>query len=72
VNTRWLTEDVPFGLATWSALGASAGVAAPVMEALITLASAVLGIDFRSSSRSLAELGLAGLTPSEMLSLVGQ
>ncbi len=70
INTRWLTEDVPYGLATWAALGAQAGVATPVMEALVTLASAVLGIDCRAEGRSPADLGLAGLTAPAIAELL--
>jgi opine dehydrogenase len=62
VNTRWLTEDVPYGLATWAALGDRAGVEAPVIDALITLASAVLATDFRVGFRSLHDLGVAALS----------
>jgi opine dehydrogenase len=70
VATRWLTEDVPYGLATWAALADAAGVETPVMDALVTLSSAVLGIDCRTQARTLAELGLAGLDPAAMRALV--
>jgi hypothetical protein len=40
------------------------------MEALITLASVVLAQDFRATGmRTLATLGLDGLTPSELAAL---
>ena len=61
IETRWLTEDIPFGLATWALLGDQLGVETPVIDALVTLASATLGKDFRSSTRGLQALGLAGL-----------
>lgn len=67
VETRWLTEDVPFGLVTWAALAAVANVPTPMLDALVTLASAVLGQDFRQSGRSLASLGLAELSPAEIV-----
>jgi opine dehydrogenase len=51
VETRWLTEDIPYGLATWAALGDQLGVETPVMDALVTLASATLGRDFRAETR---------------------
>ena len=41
VETRWLTEDIPFGLATWALLGDQLGVETPI-DALVTLASATL------------------------------
>jgi len=61
VETRWLTEDIPYGLATWSLLGDSQGVETPVIDALIALASATLSRDFWAEARDLAQLGLAGL-----------
>lgn len=66
VDTRWLTEDIPFGLATWSALGDRLGVDTPVMDALITLASATLGRDFRAESRTLATVGLSALDDTQL------
>lgn len=59
VETRWLTEDIPYGLATWSLLGDRLGVETPVMDALVTLASATLSRDFRAETRNLDALGLS-------------
>lgn len=59
VDSRWLTEDVPYGLATWAALGDAVDVSTPVMDALITLASVMLGRDFRAEHRALGDLGIA-------------
>ena len=56
-------EDVSYGLATRAALAARVGVPTPVMDAIVTLASAVLGTDCRAEARKLAELGLAGVGP---------
>jgi opine dehydrogenase len=72
IETRWLTEDVPYGLGTWAALASLADVPVPMMESLITLASAVLGTDLRGYVRSLAQLGLAGKTPVEIQRFVSQ
>ncbi|MDO8942072.1 MAG: NAD/NADP octopine/nopaline dehydrogenase family protein, partial [Desulfobacterales bacterium] len=63
LNTRWLTEDLPYGLATWMALAEPLGVKMPVARSLITLGSALLGRDFGSESRGLRALGIEGLTP---------
>lgn len=70
IATRWLTEDVPYGLVTWAALAAQVGVATPVMDALITLASAVLGTECRAEGRSPADLGLDGLTAAAIAELL--
>lgn len=61
IDSRWLTEDVPYGLVTWAALGDEVGVETPVMDAVITLASAVLGMDCRAAGRNAAHLGFAGI-----------
>ena len=70
IASRWLTEDVPYGLATWAALAAQVGVPTPVMDAVITLASAVLGTDCRTEARGPSDLGLMGLTPEAMAALL--
>ncbi|MGH2618082.1 MAG: NAD/NADP octopine/nopaline dehydrogenase family protein, partial [Thermomicrobiales bacterium] len=62
VDTRWLTEDIPYGLATWASLGARLGVETPVIDSLVTLASATLEQDFRSETRGLDMLGLSPLS----------
>jgi opine dehydrogenase len=70
VNSRWLTEDLPYGLVTWASLAQQVGVATPHMDALITLVSAVLQTDCRATGRSAADLGLAGLSPAEIATLM--
>lgn len=70
INTRWLTEDVPYGLATWAALGDQLGVETPVMDALTKLGLVVTGLDGEPGGRGLAELGLEGLSAEEMLAEV--
>ncbi|MGH2559226.1 MAG: NAD/NADP octopine/nopaline dehydrogenase family protein [Thermomicrobiales bacterium] len=69
VDTRWLREDVPFGLVTWAAIGDEFGVETPVMDAIIILASAVLGIDCRAAGRTAIDLDLVGLTPERIAAL---
>lgn len=61
LESRWLTEDVPYGLATWSQVGAQYGVETPILRALVELGSAVMGFDAWQAGRGLVELGLEGL-----------
>ena len=61
LQTRWLSEDVPFGLRTWVELGRQMDVSMPVAEALVTLADRVMASDSWSTGRSLADLGIAGM-----------
>jgi opine dehydrogenase len=70
IHTRWLTEDIPYGLAAWSLLGAQLGVATPLMQALVTLAGAALQQDFWSLARSPARLGLANMARAALLEYV--
>jgi len=58
LNTRHLTEDIPYGLFTYCELGRMLGVPTPVSEAIVTLAGGLLDRDFRAEGRSLQKLGL--------------
>lgn len=69
IDTRWLTEDIPYGLMSWSLLGDRLEVDTPVMDALVTLASSTLGRDFRSEARTLDRLGLGQLDDDRLRSL---
>lgn len=66
LQTRWLSEDVPYGLRTWAELGEQVGIAMPVARALVTLGDAVMGTDSWQTGRSLADLGIAGLNRSTL------
>lgn len=67
---RYLTEDVGYSLVFLTDLAARLGVATPTMEALITMASVVLARDLRDESkRTLATLGLDGLSAGELATL---
>ena len=67
LETRWLTEDVPYGLAAWALLGEQLGVATPTLRALVDLTSAALGIDFWKSARTPRHLGIDGLSTEALL-----
>jgi opine dehydrogenase len=66
LDHRYLHEDVGWGLVPWSELGRSLGVPTPVMDALITLGSALNGRDYRAEGLTLERLGLAGRRPEEL------
>jgi opine dehydrogenase len=57
---RYLTEDVTFGLVLWSSLGRRLGVATPLSDACIALATSLAGRDLRLGGRSLESVGLDG------------
>jgi len=66
---RYLTEDLPYGLVPISELGAQLGLETPVMNCIITLASAALGRDLRQEGRSLRQVGLEGLDRDAIIRL---
>jgi len=57
LEVRHLTEDVPYGLVTFSSLGKLLGVPTPYTDAVITMAEGLLNKDFRSMGRTVEVLG---------------
>jgi opine dehydrogenase len=66
---RYVWEDVPTGLVPISELGRLAGVVTPTIDAMISLASALHGTDYRSEGRNSDRMGLSGLAPGEISEL---
>jgi opine dehydrogenase len=64
-DTRYVLEDVPFGLVPTSLLGRAAGVPTPLHDAGIAFLSAMYGRDFRAENDLLPSLGLADAPFSE-------
>ena len=57
LNSRYITEDVPFGLVPIVRVAALAGISVPLHEAGIRLMSAICGRDFEAENNLLSELG---------------
>jgi opine dehydrogenase len=66
-GTRYVTEDMPYGLAFIEALGSIAGVPTPATRTIVDAASLVNGIDFRRENDLLAPLALANETVAGLL-----
>ena len=62
LDHRYIREDVGYGLVPMAEVGKLLGVKTPVMDALITLASTALGIDFRAEGLTLDKMGLDGVS----------
>jgi opine dehydrogenase len=70
LDHRYLTEDVGYSLNFLADLAARLGVPTPVIDAVITIASVVLGRDFRREAvRTLSTLGLDGMSPEDLAAL---
>lgn len=67
LDSRYVTEDIPFGLVPWEGIGQILGVATPTMSALIDIASAARDTDFRQAGRNREALGLADIGSAEQL-----
>lgn len=70
IDTRYVNEDLPFGLAAWSSIGRQWGVPTPHIDAVIRLVSTMLGRDFFIEGLTAEKLGLKGMTPEELKSMI--
>ncbi|MER1966361.1 NAD/NADP octopine/nopaline dehydrogenase family protein [Castellaniella sp. GW247-6E4] len=67
---RFLVQDVGCTLVAFSALGQAAGIPSPTTDAAIEIAGALTGHDFWHEGRSLDALGIAGMTPQEIVEYI--
>lgn len=66
MESRYITEDIPYGLVPLSRLARQFKVATPVIDGLIELASVVNQTNYWEEGMSLEELGIQGLTKEEL------
>jgi opine dehydrogenase len=69
LDTRYVLEDVPFGLVATERLGRLVGAPAILHESGINLFSAIYGHDFRAENDLLPALGFDRLTLSDLRAL---
>lgn len=70
LDTRYLTEDVGWSQIFFTDLARRVGVPTPVTDAIIDITSVVLDRDLRAEqARTLASLGLDGLSTEQLLNL---
>ena len=69
LDSRYFTEDVPYGLAFYAAMGRVVRVPTPCIDACIALASAACGRDFASENAMIGTLGLDRVSATELSAL---
>ncbi len=67
LNYRYLTEDIPYGLVTWSSMGDLVGVPTPTMKSCIQIASVLLDTDFWTKGMTVDKLGFKGYIPEDVV-----
>ncbi len=67
LGSRYITEDLPFGLVPRSELGRLADVPTPVIDGIVSIGSIVCQEDYWTSGRTLEKLGLGGLGREEIV-----
>ena len=70
VDTRYINEDLPFGLVPWSLIGRAWGVPTPTIDAVIQISSTMLGVDYFKEGLTLDDLGIRGMEPREVKALL--
>jgi opine dehydrogenase len=66
LDHRYVHEDVGDGLVAFSGFGRLAGVATPIIDAQVHLASAATGRDYWSTGLTLERMGLAGIAAADI------
>ena len=61
LESRYITEDVPYALCLMASIGREVEVPTPTIEAMIHLAGIATGTDYRREGRTLASFGLDGV-----------
>ena len=70
IDTRYLSEDVPYGLVFLLALGRVANIEMPYTQAMISMAELIIGEDFLAGNDLIDHLGLASSSVERLLSRV--
>jgi len=64
--SRYFTEDAPYGLVPWSAIGKVVEVETPVIDSIINIYNVVHERNWWEEGRSAKDLGLLGLTLAQI------
>ena len=71
IDTRYINEDLPFGLTPWSSISRQWNVPIPNVDAVIRLVSTMLGKNFFEEGLTAEKLGIQQMTPADIKALLG-
>lgn len=66
LDTRYVTEDIPYGLVPFVAIANCADVYLPIHESGVTIFSALYGRDFRRENNLLPDLGIDDMNAEDL------
>jgi opine dehydrogenase len=66
IDTRYLNEDLPFGLVPWSSIGRKWGISMPNVDAVIQIASTMVGVDYFTKGLTVDDLGIKDMNPEDV------
>jgi len=70
IDTRYINEDLPFGLAPWSSIGHQWGLPTPNLDAVIQIASTMLNLDYFTEGLTVADLGIENMRPEDVRAML--
>jgi opine dehydrogenase len=70
LEDRYITADLPCGLVPRSELGRVVGVPTPVIDGTVSIGAIVCQEDYWKTGRTLKQLGLEGLSATEIMNVV--
>jgi opine dehydrogenase len=70
VNSRYFTEDCPYGLVPWSILGKLVGVKTPTIDSVVNIYNLVHDRNWWEEGRNVDDLGLQGMSTEQIKSYV--
>ena len=70
MKSRYVTEDVPYGLVPTAQLSHKFGIDSPIIDAIIGLSAVINQTDYHKGGRSLQELGIADLSKEKLAEIL--
>ena len=71
LKNRYFTEDIPYGLVAWSDLGQMLNIPTPLIDSFIEIGSIIIDQKPRETGRTLAKMGIEGMSIDELKKYLG-